>query len=576
MNMRMSPGGDLVVAALHEAGITHTFGIPGTHNIELYDALNRSPHVSAILVTDEQSASFMADGMARSGGPIACANLVPGAGLTHALSGIGEAYLDNIPMLVLVCGVRGDTGRAYQLHDVDQLAIVKPLSKAVYRVEHGEELRSTILEAVTVARSGCPGPVVVEVPCEHYLFRQPSIEPQALRVAPVAPHATLTQIRAARDLLLGSKQPLIHVGLGAVAAQAELVELAERLGAVVSSTFSGKGVFPETHPQWLWPGFGRSCPKPLQRIVKSCDSALIIGARLGEVSTGSYGITLPDRTIHVDIDANVLGANFPIELGIQADARDFLTALLASLDDQPFAQSNSIQHKLRAAHNKVSRATKRSLSKRRVSPPSLFSKLQEIFPATTCYATDSGKGTFLAMEHLRLTRPGRFMAPTDYSCMGYSVPAAIGAAFADPSRPVVALPGDGALLMTGLELLTAVQHSLPVAVFVLNDGELGQISRFQKRITKTTPCTSLTPYNLEAFAAVFGIPYLRIDCDIELEPVIRQAHEQLTDGPVVVDVRIDYSRLTDFTRGVLETNLRRLPLRDRARFIGRVVTRTLV
>jgi acetolactate synthase-1/2/3 large subunit len=369
---------------------------------------------------------------------------------------------------------------------------------------------------------------------------------------------------------------LIHVGLGAANAQSELVELAERLGAVVSSTFSGKGVFPETHPQWLWAGFGRSCPKPLQRIVKSCDSALIIGARLGEVSTGSYGITLPKRAIHVDIDAAVIGANFPVQLGIQADARDFAQALLASLEDLAYSDRAPLRKQLQRAHTKVEASIQRSLSKHRVSPSSLFAKLQELFPANTCFATDSGKGTFLAVEHLRLTRPGRFMAPTDYSCMGYSVPAAIGAAFADPTRPVVALPGDGALLMTGLEILTAVQHSLPVAVFVLNDGELGQISQFQRRITKTTPCTSLTPYSLSAFADMFGIPYLRIDCDVELEPVIRQALKYLADGPVVVDVRIDYSRLTDFTRGVLETNLRRLPLRDRVRFISRVVTRTLI
>ncbi len=165
------PGAAIVAAALESAGITHAFGIPGTHNMELYDALSRST-VTPVLITDEQSAGFLADGMARSGGPLACANVVPGAGVTHCLSGIAEAFMDGVPLLLLTCGIRTDSKFKYQLHDVDQLAILRPIVKGTWKPERGEDIAPAILEAARLARSGCPGPVAVEIPANLYLLAQ--------------------------------------------------------------------------------------------------------------------------------------------------------------------------------------------------------------------------------------------------------------------------------------------------------------------------------------------------------------------------------------------------------------------
>ncbi len=165
-----SGGAALVVRALEDEEIAFTFGIPGTHNIELYDALAEST-IEPVLVTDEQSASFMADAVYRSSGRLACVNVVPGAGLTHALSGIAEAYLDNVAMLVLGCGIRRDTGKAYQLHDVDQLAITAPVTKGVFRPETGEEIYATIRAACRLARRAPAGPVFVEIPANLYFFK---------------------------------------------------------------------------------------------------------------------------------------------------------------------------------------------------------------------------------------------------------------------------------------------------------------------------------------------------------------------------------------------------------------------
>ena len=164
-------GATLVLRALEDEGIRLAFGIPGTHNIELYDALATSERVRPILVTDEQSASFMADAAWRASGVMACVNVVPGAGLTHALSGIAEAFMDCIPMLVLGCGIRRDSGMGYQLHDIDQAAIVAPVTKGTFRPASGSEIYTTIRNACALARSGRPGPVFVEIPADFYLFK---------------------------------------------------------------------------------------------------------------------------------------------------------------------------------------------------------------------------------------------------------------------------------------------------------------------------------------------------------------------------------------------------------------------
>ena len=181
-------GGQIAVRALEDEDVPFAFGIPGTHNIELYDALAASTKVRPVLVTDEQSASFMADAVWRASGGrrLACANVVPGAGLTHAMSGIAEAFLDNAALLVLGCGIRRDTGKAYQLHDVDQLAMVRPVTKAQFRPQALEELYATIREACRIAREAPAGPVFVEVPANLYLTTAEWREP----AHPTPPHPT--------------------------------------------------------------------------------------------------------------------------------------------------------------------------------------------------------------------------------------------------------------------------------------------------------------------------------------------------------------------------------------------------
>jgi len=576
-------GAELVLRALEDEGIRFAFGIPGTHNIELYDLLADSDRVRAILVTDEQSAPFMADGVWRASGQMACVNVVPGAGLTHAMSGIAEAFMDCVPMLILGCGIRTDTGKAYQLHDIDQGAIVAPVTKGTFWPERGEDIYPTIRKACALAREGRPGPVFVEIPANLYLFRW-SVGPLVGWSGDKPPTNRLTDqptneltdqptnIDRAASMLATARRPLIYAGLGA--ANADLVALAERLDAPVATTFQGKGVFPEHHPLALWPGFGASAPPFARRIASECDVTLAIGCRFGEVATGSYGAPPQGKLIHVDIDPEAVGRNYPADLGIVADARAFVAALLSKLPLRVADESRRAA--IAIGRDEVARELQ-APAREGVSPGRLLRALQSQLGPDTIFTTDSGNGTFLAVENLTLDKPGQLLAPVDFSCMGYAIPAAIGAKLARPDAPVVAIEGDGAFLMTGLEILTAASLEIPVIVFVLRDRELAQIAQFQSVAFGRKSLSQLPDFGLASICRGLGVMCLALTDDDAMESVVERAAAIAREGrPVVIDVAVDYSRKTWFTRGVVKTNLGRLPWRDRLRFVGRAISRKLV
>ncbi len=562
-------GGQIVVRALEDEGIPYTFGIPGTHNIELYDALAESERVAPVLVTDEQSASFMADGFWRASGMLGCANLVPGAGLTHALSGIAEAFLDHVPMLVLGCGIRRDTEHAFQLHDVDQRAIVAPVSKAQFLPQNGSELYRMIREACEVARAGAPGPVFVEVPANLYLLKQDVDFHFRAAEAAQAPASELDRLAA---VVNGMHRPLIYAGFGAVGASDLLRQLAERLEAPVATTFSGKGVFPETHPLFLWPGFGTAAPQFVRSVVEQCDGVIAVGCRFGEVATGSYGIQPPMPLVHIDIDAAALNRNFKTPHAFQLDAREAVQGLLDRLPGTR-PQNPALRAQIQSGHEKVWRDWQQAEGTR-VSPPRLLRALQHRFGPDAIFTADSGNGLFLGMECLRFDQPRQFLAPVDYSCMGYSIPAAIGAKLGRPNSPVIALAGDGALLMTGLELITAVSLQLPILVIVLRDRELAQIAQFQQTALSRKTASQVGDYDAGALFGALGVQSIQLDRNEDIESCLHDAGRILAGGrPVVIDVAIDYAQKTYFTRGVVKTNLLRLPWRERLRMVGRALLR---
>jgi len=572
MNIR---GSKIVVKALEDEGARFTFGIPGTHNIELYDALDDSEKIQPILVTDEQGASFAADGVSRTSNIIGVVNVVPGAGVTHCLSGVAEAYMDNVPIVVLTCGIRTDTGKAFQLHDIDQLAVLRPVTKATLKVERPEDLYPLVRKAFSIARSGTPGPVAIEVPINFYMLHHDIAEFAYRDETPPAPKAGENELKEAAAILKASRFVALYIGNGARAAAPLVKKLAETLAAPVATTIQGKGAFPETHPLWLWNGFGNAAPSFVRAIMDRCDCLVAIGCRFGEVATASYGLKPPANLIHVDINEEVFNRNYPARLAIKSDAIAFINGLLQFLE--PSKRNVELEAEIASGHKKVKDEWRAHASREKVSPWAFFEALQSVVGADTVYATDSGNGTFLAMEHLRLTEANSFIGPVDFSCMGYSVPAAIGAKFANPNRDVVALAGDGALLMTGLELLTASSYKVAPLVFVLHDGEMAQVTQLQVTSFNRKTCTVLADYSVEAFAKATNCHFLKIETDADLKKVLPQALE-LTRAkePVLVDLNIDYSQKTYFTKGVITTNFWRLPWRERISMISRAVSRRLL
>lgn len=568
-------GSKLVVEALVDEGVRFAFGIPGTHNIELYDSIEDAPELTPVLVTHEQSASFMADGMARTSDQIGLVNVVPGAGVSHSLSGVAEAFMDNVPLVVLAGGIRIDTGHAYQLHAIDQMAVLEPVTKATFRIRRPEDIYPTIRRAFQIARRGTPGPVAVEIPSNFYMLIQ-EVDRVAYEPDPVLEAIPDQDLLERAALMLGeAEQPALYLGWGAAGAAEMLVPLAEQLGAPVVTTFQGKGVFPEDHPLFLWNGFGAQAPAFVRSVMKRCDCLLAVGCRFGELATGSYGIEPPEQLIHVDINPEVFNRNYQAALTIESDARLFVEGLAGVIDgSRPW---EALGEQILAGHRKVRDRWHSEVDGNRVAPVLLFEALQRHCEANAIYATDSGNGTFLAIEQLRLNSgPGSFIAPVDFSCMGYSVPAAIGAALANPGRDVVALPGDGALLMTGLELLTAANYRAAPLVVVLRDGKLSQIAQFQKIPFNREPCSSLPDYSVEGLAQTVGARYFRIIRNHELDSVIPAALDIVRSGrPALVEVAIDYSRKTYFTKGVVKTNFWRLPWGDRLRMVVRALARRI-
>jgi len=276
----------------------------------------------------------------------------------------------------------------------------------------------------------------------------------------------------------------------------------------------------------------------------------------------------------VDINAEVLGRNYPAELKIAADAGGFVRTMLERLGRNAGQAQPALTSAIAEGHARVGDEWNANRSADRVSPQLLLRRLQEVLGPGTIYTTDSGNGTFLAMESLRLDGPGRFLAPVDFSCMGYAVPAAIGAKLARPEAPVVALAGDGAFLMTGLEALTAANQGIAVAIIVLRDRELAQISQFQKTVFNRRVASALPDYDVTLLAGALGIECLRLPSDAQVDEVLARVKAILAEGrPVMVDAAVDYSMKTYFTRGVVKTTLGRLPWPDRLRFVTRALVR---
>lgn len=569
-------GAWLATYALEQVGVKFTFGIPGVHNTELYDELNNSNIIEPVLVTHEGGGSFMADAISRTTDGIGCMVVVPAAGLTHAASGIAEASLDGIAMLVITGGIRTDSDFVYQLHDMDQHALMKPITKATFQINSHEEIISTIYKAYDIATQGEPGPVFIDLPANLQFLKG-----EVAQIFPYESQKTSLpvdnqKLMLAAELLCDAKNPGIFAGWGSSKATQDLVELAEWLAAPVATTLQGLSVFPASHSLHVGMGMGRSAVPAAENAFKEVDSLLAIGTRFSEIPTGSFGLRVPKNLVHLDINPDVFNANYPAEVCLEGDAAILIPELLKAVKKiQPCKKdASSISKKI--AHDKwlYKQEWAKHDSGNRVNPSLFFNGVSKQLVNDDYIVCDDGNHTFLTAELMPIFKSGHFIAPTDFNAMGYGVPATIATKLSHPDKNVVGIVGDGAFLMTCMEILTATKYGIGPVICVFSDGELSQIAQAQQIPYNRKTCTILGAIDISGVALAVGAEYIHLETNEQIDTALQKAMDASRKGKaVIVNVNVDYSKTTRFTKGAVKTNMKRFDLKTKVRFIGRALVR---
>lgn len=533
-----SDGADAICSALSEAGVDTLFGVPGTQTVTLYEALRRS-RIRAVTATHELAATFMAQGYFRASGGLAAVSAIPGPGFAFALAALPEASLDSAALVLLVgqppvCPMGRRRSQA-----VDQVAMAGPVVKAVLQIDQPNRARRVLLEACGLAAGGEPGPVLVQVAPHVYREAASASEPGARPDDP-APDAAPDTLRAAAEFCATAERVLIYAGQGAADAADELERVVGRLGAVVATTPSGRGVLREDS--------GRVLPldltgdvAALNSVAAQCDAIVVLGAALSE--TGSFGFELdfpPQRLVRVDVSPAVLSTPPPARFCVQSSCRDFLTAVLAVLAQGDGGAAG------RGFDADAAHALRARFRDRRAGGPSdahigggsarqFFAALRRAVPADGCLVLDSGMHQLLARRHYLALAPRSLLFPTDFQSMAFGLPASIGAKVAQPERAVVALIGDGGFAMSGLELLTAVKLGLSLPVIVFDDRALGLIRMDQVLSFGRAHATELAPVDYAAMAQALGCAYASASSsDIEMQ--VRAAFAR--PGPTLIVVPV--------------------------------------
>lgn len=484
---------------LERVGVEVIFGLCGHTVIALLDALERS-RIRFITTRHEQIAAHAADGYARVTGKVGVVLTHVGPGLTNAVTGVANAALDSIPMVVIA----GDIPSHYfgrhahqevQLHaDADQSQMYRPFCKRVYRVDRPGDLPRVVERAFHLAQTGRPGPVLVDVPMDVFSADLPvdAFRPgQSPTTRPAIDDATTERIVEA---LAAAERPVIYAGGGVLSsrASAELQALAEALEVPVAHSLMGKGCLPDTHPlllgmtgYWGTPIANDKC--------RTADLILAVGTRLAETSSSSwypqYTFQIPPtRLIHIDVDPAEIGRNFPTELGVIADARLALGALARAARGRPHADRGPLRAEIarRRAEYVAQFASQWASDQYPLRPERILSELRKALPADGYVVTDVGWNKNGVAQQFPITVPGTFITPSGLATMGFGPAAALGVKYGRPDRPVVALIGDGGFGANPSVLATAVEANLPIVWVVMDNAAFGTIAGLEQGSYGTT------------------------------------------------------------------------------------------
>jgi len=504
-------GADVVCATLRELGASCVFGLPGTQNTPLYEAL-RSSGLRSVVSSDEGAAAFMATGHARASGGVGVLTTIPGPGFLYALAGVAEARDDSVPMLWLT--LRAKRGElAFPLQAIDQPAIAAPLIKGCVRLETGDQLAAGLRDAWRMAISEEPGPVLVELGA--------SVLSERLQVPSRRATATAQpeiDVRELVDRIRHCTRPLIYAGQGAQGVADGVRILAHRWRAPVLFTCSGRGVLPDRDP-WAFVrdfsvGIGTVVPQMLER----ADLILVLGCKFTHNGSSAGRLVLPShKLVRIDSSAEVLAANYPASLAVHGPLESVLPSLLAAEIEPknwPDGELAGWRAGLTADAAVPIEHEPVLVDCERAPVRAFFDALASALGARALYTADAGLHQVLTRRYADVTQPRGLLCPSDFQSMGFGLAGAIGAALARPEAQVVACIGDGGLALSMGELLTAVRERVDLSVVVFNDASFGLIRRQQIQNYGHTAGVSLTNPDFAALAQSVGCTYIPVRGDL--------------------------------------------------------------
>jgi acetolactate synthase-1/2/3 large subunit len=565
-------GAQALVETLLAEGADRVYGIPGAQDNELWDAM-KTKGLAYLLVTHENSAAMMADGYARSTGKPGVICIVPGPGVTNALTGIGEAFLDSVPMVCIVCDVAcGERAHAFQVHELPNTAILQPVTKHVFAVANVCEIPDVVHAAFELAVCGEPGPVAVVVPYNFFnaLHRY--------HCGPYAPPAVCMEAEATQmaiNMLANRKWRVgIYAGMGCMSSSALLIQAAELMQAPVATSVSGKGAMPENHPLAVGWGYGPQATGTAEHAFKDVDLVLALGVRYSEVSTGFYSIPKAPHLIQVDANCDNLGRVVKPDVCVTADTGAFLNRVLECGDAVRRPTDGKLQARIRAWKAEDCKCYCAKYKTCGVDPMHLVLALRRCLCPEALFFMDVSMSEHYAAEAFQVLHPRTYFNPTDNQAMGWSIPAAIGAQFAFPDRQVATLTGDGCFLMSAMEISTAGRACLPVKFFILDDQAFHFMQKLQQQAYHRTTATVLAHLDYAALAQGLGVAYQEIDSDCDLDAAVAAAISR--PGPVLVRVAADYgNRPCRWIDAVKEKFKDELSFRQKMRFLSRIGVRTI-
>ena len=561
-----------VVDSLRRAGVERVFGIPSIEGTWLFDAFDAS-RIDFVTVTQEQSAVFMADATSRLTGELSACVLAPGQGLAKAMAAIAQAMMDSSPVVVLVAGAgprgMGDDRSSSSISN--QLAMVRSVAKRVLRIDEPEMVPSAMSRAVQLARQGEPGPVVVEIP-QDVQRGSARMEGTGFRQGPrLLSRKAVAALSQTVQLMNEAQQVGLYVGAGSFDALDELKQLAEKIQAPVATSLSGLGALPSIHKLSVGFGAGQMGSMVAQAALSKCDLILAVGCKFSEMVSGGIDWHPDAPVIHIDIGPGNAGANIETKLAITAPARQALRYLLDRL--QPMEHPEMLE-----LIKDQKRVQRRLLRERHdwtdaVDPVKVFLHLREALTGEDVLVLDAGNHAMFAFASYEVQAARSLIAPVDYRASGFSVAAGVAAKLARPDQRVVACVGDGGFLQAHVELLTARRCNVDPVVAVFADNSLGMVKAFHQRVLGRQTEVDLVPIDYEQLAKSFGVEYLCIRHDGQLQEGIRKALTM--EAPVVLELRVQYRDITPYVRIVSQLERKRLPRSATLKLGARLILKKL-